>query len=690
MSERSDTLPGFANRRLAAVMFTDVVGYSSRVQADETGTLEQVQLDFERMRGICAAHAGEIRNSMGDGLLVTFDSALQAVTCGLAIQGALANRGPGALAHRIGIHLGDIFQQEGQVLGDGVNIAARLESCSRPGTICLSQTVWDTVRDKMDLEAEFLGTRQLKGIGHPVPAWLVAPANQGISPGGRPRRRRPAALLGAAALVVAVGAGLVIGFAPRDSERTTSADPEDGLSLAVLPFEDRTAETEDHYLVTGIQEGLINRLARIHSLRVTSRTSTLQFPPGQRPANAEIADSLNVALLLDGSAQKVGDRVLVRAQLIDSRSDQTLWGDDFDREVSDILNLQTEVTRSIAEQIEIELTGEEQRYLNAASSVNPGAYEAVIKANEMRDQMTAASLAQAEQLYNTALTMAPDYGVAEAGLASVWIFRQQLGLANPDEAGPAAVAAATRALALDPGLAEAHGALARVAAFSHWDWQAAESAYQRALSLNPSLAVASTEYAIMLDALGREEESRQQIAAARRVDPLNPFVAVTDASLMINRREPEQALEILDELNRHLPQNTAVTSARWSAHALRGDATAATDNALAFFQSLNLSIEPGPVQSALLESGYQAAMMELADQLDRTENTAIVSPLARARVHVHAGQTMAAIRDLESAYTMRDANLPGIGNTRDFDSLREIPAFRDLLRRLNLRTDQAD
>lgn len=375
MSDSASPSPDGSERRLAAIVFTDVVSYSARMQRDESGTLTLVRADFARMGQLCKEHRGEVLNSMGDGLLLCFPSAVQAVTCALQIQGEFAARrarepAEKALEHRMGIHIGDVFRQEtGGVAGDGVNIAARLEGKAPYGGICISQMVYDTVRGKIPMQAVFAGPETFKNI-EPMPVWHIAPENAPplAKPAGAkgsakawPRRAVPAI----AVVAVALGAGWWFArdrspgassaqtpeqtaSAPQPKASPPPAAPVSEKSLAVLPLENHSPDPENAFFTDGMHAEIISTLSRIPDLKVISRASSLALKGSTAPL-ADQARQLGVANVITGSVRRSGNRVRVLLELRRARDEAVLWASPkADLELKDVWELQTEIAESVA------------------------------------------------------------------------------------------------------------------------------------------------------------------------------------------------------------------------------------------------------------------------------------------------------------------------------------------------------
>ncbi len=320
-------------RKLAAILSADIVGYSRLMAEDEGGTVRRLGAYRTEITNLVGEHRGRLVDFTGDNFLAEFPTALDAVECAIEIQRVLQARNAALPAERkmefrIGAHMGDVRVEGGRIFGDGVNIAARLEGLARPGGVCISGSVHDQVEGKLDVGFEDLGERSLRNIPRPLRVFAIATETR-----DRPRARSPAI--------------------PTAGEIR---------AIAVLPLENLTGDADQEHLVDGMTEALIGDLAKISSLRVTSRTSTQQYKGARKPL-PDIARELNVEGVIEGSIAREGDRVRVTVQLIDGRDDSHIWAERYDSDVRGVFALQSEIARTVARQIRLELTTREEALL---------------------------------------------------------------------------------------------------------------------------------------------------------------------------------------------------------------------------------------------------------------------------------------------------------------------------------------
>ena len=423
--------------RLAAVVFTDVVGYSAAMQRDEAATIAGVERDFARMREACVQQGGEVLNTMGDGMMLCFGSAVDAVKFALQIQEEFGQRnaaeGGRGLEHRVGIHLGDVFRVAGgHVAGDGVNIAARLESKAPVGGVCVSQTVYDTVKGKVAMRADFAGPQSFKNIAEPINVWHLSPERAaGPAPLMKLKPAPPAAIAGSRRRLIA-GVSALVAVAAGGSywwkngrERSNAPIAGGGVgdrSIAVLPFTNMSSDKDATYFADGIHEDLLTQLALLGELKVVSRTSVMEYRNTAKNMR-QIARELGVATLVEGSVRRAGNQVRVTAQLIDAATDKHLWASNYDRELKDIFAVQSELAGAIASALRVSLTPPEQMRLASKPTENLEAYDLFLRHQEMSNsavgglRMVSSAPARVALLMK-AVGLDPKFALAWARLAT--------------------------------------------------------------------------------------------------------------------------------------------------------------------------------------------------------------------------------------------------------------------------------
>lgn len=427
-------------RKLAAILAADIVGYTRIMGMDEAGTLQRItELRSLVLDPLVAKHNGRVFKTVGDGLLIEFSSVVDALLCAVdwhnhvaAHQSEIAQL-EGRLAFRIGINLGDVILQGDDIFGDGVNIASRLENIADPGQILISRTVYDHVKGKVKTRFEDLGQRHLKNVADPVQVFQVsntkAPDRTTVAGAGKSRARL-VVLGGLAALLGMVGAGLwwLPEWQDRSSpDREPSVVQSERPSIAVLPFQNLSETLEQGYFADGMAEDLITSLSKLSGLDVSARSASFKFRDTDIGPIA-IGKGLNVAYLLDGSVRRAGDRVRINAVLIDATTGKSLWAERYDSQLNQIFDLQDKVSKRIVEALSVELGAEESELLADHGTKSVEAHDAFLKAQHYAAHYTAEGAKRAIAQYEKALSFDPNYSRAAEGLERVKFIQNNSGL----------------------------------------------------------------------------------------------------------------------------------------------------------------------------------------------------------------------------------------------------------------------
>jgi len=427
-------------RKLAAILSADVEGYSRLMGNDEAGTIHTLTAYKEAMTANIKKHRGRVVDAPGDNLLAEFASVVDAVQCAVEIQRELAERNQELteerkMVFRIGVNLGDIVEEKDRIYGDGVNIAARLESICEGGGVCISGTAFEHVGSKLDLEYEDLGDHNVKNIENPVRVYRVlsypgAAAHRVIKAKKRVAEKWNKLLVAAGVALLLVGAAALWQFYNRPSGKVASVEKTalslpDKPSIAVLPFDNLSDDPKQAYFADGMTDELITDLSKISGLLVISRNSSSTYK-GKTVNVRQVADELNVKYVLEGSIQRAGGRVRIRAQLIDGITDHHIWAESYDGVMENIFDLQDEITKKIAEVLAVKLTaGEQNRFANKETT-NIEAYDAFVRGWEHLHRETPDDLVQAVSSFKLAIDLDPLFSRAHAALAWTYL-RSSLG-----------------------------------------------------------------------------------------------------------------------------------------------------------------------------------------------------------------------------------------------------------------------
>jgi TolB-like protein/class 3 adenylate cyclase len=372
-----------SKRELAAIMFSDIAGYTAIMGCDEQRAMRALAEHRELLRTLLPKFNGRMLGEIGDGTLTSFRSASEAVNCAREIQAAAKHSA--ALQLRIGIHLGEVLFTDNNAWGDGVNIASRIHALAPPGSICVSAAVYDEIRNKPGMAARNLGRKNLKNVSRSIGVYILSQnpdtptaAESSIRISGGIRRTAVAGV-GAIAVVMLVYFTEIRKVATPNSLNPAATASHLIRSIVVLPLDNYSGDPNQEYFADGMTDELTTDLATVSQLRVISRGSVMQFKGDHRPPTPQIAKLLNVDAVVEGSVLRVGDRVRITAQLIDASADKHLWARSYERDSRDVLALQDELASAIAREINVELTPNEQARLTSAPAVNPKAHDAYLK-----------------------------------------------------------------------------------------------------------------------------------------------------------------------------------------------------------------------------------------------------------------------------------------------------------------------
>ena len=506
-------------RRLAAIFAADVAGYSRLIGVDEEGTLERLRAHRrELIDPKIAEHQGRIVKTTGDGVLVEFASPVKAVRCAIEVQHGMVDRNVDVpreqrIEFRIGINLGDVVVEDGDIYGDGVNVAARLENLAEPGAVYISRAVRDFVDDHAEMTLEDLGEKPLKNIAKPVRVFRITTPDRAV------------------AVSAPVG----------------SPAPPHKPSIAVLPFANMSGDAEQEYFTDGMTEDLITDLSKVSGLFVIARNSSFAYK-GRSAKVQEIGHDLGVRFVLEGSIRKAGNRVRITAQLIDAGSGGHLWAERFDRDLTDIFATQDEVVEKIVRALAVTLTQGEERRVGRRGTGSVQAYEFWLRARESLSRSTREGVAQARAMHLRAIELDPNFAAPHAGLSLAAISDYVSDwAADPAQALDEAERWARRALELDDQEPVSHLALGNVLVWRR-NLEGALAEFRRMIELDPNFAQGHSATGLALMYAGRPAEALEAFAIAKRLDPHHAsivlhFMAQTHFSLGEYETAAKQLLE---------------------------------------------------------------------------------------------------------------------------------------------------
>jgi adenylate cyclase len=477
-------------RRLAAIMFTDMVGFTALTQSNETQSLEVLDRHNRLLRPFFPKFHGREVKAIGDSFLVEFDSALDATNCAIEIQRFLhdyniSSRDEWKITLRIGVHLGDVVHREGDVFGDAVNIASRLQPLAEPEGVCVSDPVFGQVRNKLPQNFVKMVSQDLKNIRFPMDVYKV------IMPWEQGRRAQSV---------------------------VTSKPSLDANRIAVLPLTNMSPDPNDEFFADGMTEEIISAISKLKGTEVISRTSVMQYKKTPKPLK-EVSMDLEAGTILEGSFRKAGNRVRITVQMIDATRDRHLWAQNYDRTLDDIFAVQSEIAENVAGELKVQLLESEKETLEKKPTENTEAYSDFLRGRELYREATEPSMRQALALFEKSVELDSSFARAYVGVAECHQWLANVGYEPRDVMLPIVKASLKRTLDLDPDLAEAHASLAVLHLFED-DLQGTESEAKRALELNPSLPEAYHMLYEVAGIKGKPEDMVKYIETAYRLDPV--------------------------------------------------------------------------------------------------------------------------------------------------------------------------
>ncbi|MCI4365735.1 MAG: hypothetical protein L3K10_06735 [Thermoplasmata archaeon] len=639
-----------SRRRLVAIMFTDMVGYSALAQADESSALSLLERHNQLLRPLFSRFSGREIKTVGDAFLVEFESALDAVRCALELQRSLhdynaASADGGKIRIRIGIHVGDVVEVDGDLLGDAVNIASRIEPLADPEGISLTQQAHDQVQNKISIRFAKLPPVSLKNIRLPMSVYRVV--------------------------------------MPWSSERADRVGPREvgGLNLAVLPLSNISPDPNDEYFADGLTEELITQLSHVQDLTVIARTSVIPYKLAPKSI-AQVGSELGVDTILEGSVRKSGQRIRITLQLIDVDSQRHIWASSYDRDIGDVFAVQTDIAERTAGALRLELSKTRRPRLARKPTADPVAYDLYLRGLVAASEPDEKVIPEAVRYFEEATRLDPTFAEAFAAWANLYVMAAGDFLPMRD-AMPKARALVARALELDPGSSDAHAALANIVLQFDNDWGLAETEFEKAISLNPSNAVAYRFFSLLLIVLERFDEAKEMCRRAIRLDPGRDSLQGTLAWAELESGNFDAAFAYAEKARDNQPASIgshAMLGMFYLAAGRRSDAVREADTPLVGANDTER------FDHALLNAlvGRPEAARSVAAEVERGEAKSYTSASHLAMLYAALGETSRALDLLEQDYREGDRILWLYHRGVFFDPIREDPRFVALLRRYGL------
>ena len=618
-------------------MFTDLVGFTALGQKDESLALSVLEEEGKLLRPMFKRHGGREIKAIGDGFLVEFSSALNAVKCAYDVQKTthdLNNSRPEArrVQLRIGVHLGDIVESRGDISGDTVNVASRIESLADSGGVCLTRQVYDQVQNKFEVPLRSIGAKSLKNVKAPVEVFAMV--------------------------------------MPWEPDRRIGPTEQDTWRIAILPFANVSPDPADEYFSDGMTDELITVLSKIRGLRVVARTSAMRFK-GEKATASRIGQELKVGSLIEGSVRKSKNRVRISIELVDTQTEEQLWNETYDRDLQDVFAVQTDIAQQVAKSLEIRLGVRESSTLEQRQTQNPEAYSLYLKGRYFWNTRAENDVNRAIKYFEEAIGRDPHYALAYAGLADCHNILGFYAYRRPTVVFPRARELAEKALTLDDTLAEAHASLGSPLMQYYFEWNRATSELDRALELNPSYATARMWRATLSAILGKFDNSLSEIMRAVELDPLSMIILSDAGKDLYLARKYDEAV---DQYLRALKVDSSFPIAHkglaevYVQKGMDNEALAEIETAIELSgRSVFILDDLGYIYA---RAGKRDDANKVLQDLDRIAADQYVPAYGRAVIHAALGNIEKALAWFEKAYEERSflAYLkvdPAVDNIRD-------------------------
>ena len=679
-----DTPAKNPTRELAAIMFSDVVGYTAIMGRDEREGVRAIAEHRANLRSLLPRFNGRLIGEIGDGTLSSFHSAVDAVKCARELQATLVE--DPQLRLRIGIHVGDVLFTDNTALGDGVNIASRIHALAPPGGICISERVYDEIRNKPEIEVKDLGEKNLKNVSRPIRVYSLQVAATVDRDSSSPLLASQRKTLAVIAVISAVALAIVVAYASRSRILTALKTPASiprKVTIAVLPFANLSNDKNDEYFSDGMTDEIIGDLSKITNLQVAARTSSFAFK-GQNQDASKVASLLHVRNLIEGSVRRSNGKVRIEVELIDAVSGFSIWSERYDRAMADIFAIQSDVAESVAAKLKVSLLPSERARVERKPTDSLEAYNLYLQGNYYFRQFTEDGVNKARQYFNLAIEKDPNFALAYAVLAATYGWAADLSF-PAREAMPKVKTLAEHALAIDNTLAEAHVSLACFYRLQYvWDWKGAEREFKIGLELDPNSAGLHECYGLLLNWTSKRfSEALAQSERARELDPLWVQHVVDIGDVYFFARQYDRALEYYNEAIAMAPDFYNGYVSRANVLAIQGHSAEAVADA-----EKSVSLTGDPLTRAFLAATYGAAgrktdALKILDQLKEESKHRYVSTFGFFLASLGAGETDRAFQYLEQAYQERSAFIAGLRSPA-FDPLRSDPRFQAMYKKAGL------
>jgi adenylate cyclase len=650
-------------RRLAAIMFTDMVGYTALGQKNESLSLVLADTQKKLIRPILNRHVGREVKTMGDSFLVEFSSALNAVRCAYDIQRTTREYNitlpeQRRVRLRIGVHLGDVIDSLGDISGDAVNVASRINHLADDGGVCLTRQVYDHVQNKFELALKSLGPTSLRNVSLPVEVYRMQ--------------------------------------MPWDEGRTGQPTVLDKKRIAVLPFANMSPDPADEYFADGLTEELISKLSLVNGLKVIARTSIMNYKKKEKQIS-EIGTELGVGSIVEGSFRKVGNKIRVTTQLIDVRDDQHVWAQSYDRNLDDVFAVQIDIAKQVSDALKVKILEAEIDSIDRKPTESTKAYSLYLRGRYHFNRRGVEDIVKASEYFAQAVREDEKFAPGCVGLADCYLLLSNFEIDSGTNLQKAKTMAA-KALELDVHLAEAHATRGLILTHE-FRLHEAEEEFRKAIELKPGYAPAHHWYFRLLLGRSRWDEALKQIERAVELDPFSQIISLNHAHYYRRRRDYDKALELYKK-TAELDPNFAM--AHFELAVIYGMMKRPTD----MKREAKITIERGareakiavglsrrsyrrPVKVidvlvAYFEDDKERVRKMLPELEARFGEPLTISASQAAGLHFYLGENEKAFEWLEKSYSRKEDDLLFIRTDEWFDGIRGDPRYQNLLKRIGL------
>ncbi len=651
-------------RRFAAIMFSDIVGFTAMTQKNESISLQLLQAHNELLRPAFARHLGQEVKTIGDAFLVEFKSPLDALLCAIDIQELLHRYNQNIpskdlqIQIRIGLHYGDVVHQENDVFGDAVNICSRIQPLAPPGGICLSEQAFSEVKGKSSFQFQKLPTPELKNVIHPVEVyqvllpWLLSSETSAAKAKGK------------------ASSSQLISIKQR---------------VAVLPIESISENPKDEFFADGLTEELITALSSIKDLRVIARSSAIRYKDPASRDIGEIGGELNVGSILGGTIRKSGNKIRVSVHVIDVETKEQIWTKVYDYELSDVFFVQSDIAKQVSKALKVKLRSSEKARIEKKETESVDAYTLYLNGRFLLYKRTKQAMIEAGKYFEDAISKDTKFARAYAGLADSYLLLGSYGYMEAKEAYSKAKEYISKALELDQNNAEAHNSLGFLLEAYYYDFAAAESEFQHAVALNPSSSQAHHWHGINLAISTNLESAIEELERAKEIDPLSPQVGTVLGGFYTYVGRDDDALKTWSEVLKFNPDNVPVYLNMALFYAKNRDKEHAISN---MKKTLKLAWEPiefkcvfGYIYAVLGER--EEALKILETVLERAKKE-YVSPFYLAILYSGLEDRDRCLEYIGKSITDKSCEMESLINDSMFEKIRPDPRLTEMLSKVGI------